>query len=75
MGHWLGLLMDSRTANNLTMAALRVMAALLALLFEQQGDNLQAIDGLTVSLSHEPHSEGMDVIYTSNGQPVGGEGI
>ena len=29
MGHWLGLLMDSRTANNLTMAALRVMAALL----------------------------------------------
>ena len=29
MGHWLGLLMDIRTANNLTMAALRVMAALL----------------------------------------------
>ncbi len=29
MGHWLGLLMDRLTANNLTMAALRVMAALL----------------------------------------------
>ena len=29
MGHWLGLLMDTTTANNLTMAALRVMAALL----------------------------------------------
>ena len=54
-----------------------VQSALLALLFEQQGDNLnlQAIDGLTVTLSHEPHSEGMDVIYTANGQPVGGEGI
>ena len=52
-----------------------VHSALLALLFEQQGDNLQAIDGLTVTLSHEPQSEGMDVIYTANGQPVGGEGI
>ena len=54
-----------------------VQSALLALLFEQQGDNLnlQAIDGLTVTLSHQPHSEGMDVIYTANGQPVGGEGI
>ena len=29
MGHWLGMLMDIRTANNLTMAALRVMSALL----------------------------------------------
>ena len=29
MGHWLGLLMDRVTANNITMAALRVMAALL----------------------------------------------
>ena len=50
-------------------------SALLALLFEQQGDNLHKVDGLTVTLSHQPHSEGMDVIYTSNGQPVGGEGI
>lgn len=52
-----------------------VQSALLALLFEQQGDNPHKVDGLTVSLSLEPHSEGMDVIYTSNGQPVGGEGI
>ena len=60
------------------MHAARLVAAhsaLLALLFEQQGDNLHKVDGLTVTLSHEPHSEGMDVIYTSNGQPVGGEGI
>ena len=52
-----------------------VHSALLALLFEQQGDNLHKVDGLTVTLSHEPHGEGMDVIYTANGQPVGGEGI
>jgi hypothetical protein len=60
------------------MHAARLVAAhsaLLALLFEQQGDKLHKVDGLTVSLSHEPHSEGMDVIYTANGQPVGGEGM
>ena len=52
-----------------------VQSALLALLFEQQGDNLHKVDGLAVTLSHQPHREGMDVIYTANGQPVGGEGI
>jgi len=52
-----------------------VQSALLALLFEQQGDNLHKVDGLTVTLSHQPHSEGMDVIYMANGHPVGGEGI
>ena len=52
-----------------------VQSALLALLFEQQREQIANVDGLTVTLSHEPHSEGMDVIYTSNGQPVGGEGI
>ena len=60
------------------MHAARLVAAhsaLLALLFEQQGDNLHKVDGLTITLSHEPHSEGMDVIYTANGLPVGGEGI
>ena len=60
------------------MHAARLVAAhsaLLALLSEQQGDNLHKVDGLTVTLSHEPHSEGMDVIYTANGLPVGGEGI
>ena len=49
-----------------------VQSALLALLFEQQGDNLHKVDGLTVSLTHEPETGGMDVIYTANGQPVGG---
>jgi len=52
-----------------------VHSALLALLFEQQGDNLQEVDGLTVTLIHEPHSEGLDVIYTFKGQPVAGEGM
>ena len=52
-----------------------VQSALLSLLFEQQGDNLLKFYVLTVTLSHQPHSEGMDVIYTANGQPVGGEGI
>lgn len=52
-----------------------VHSALLALLFEQQGDNLHKVDGLTVSLTHEPETCGMDVIYTANGQPVGGDGI
>lgn len=60
------------------MHAARLVAAhsaLLALLFEQQGDNIQAIDGITVSLSHEPSGDGMDVIYTAKGQPVAGEGL
>lgn len=52
-----------------------VQSALLALLFEQQGDNLHKVDGLTVSLTHEPETGGMDVIYTANGMPVGGEGV
>ena len=60
------------------MHAARLVAAhsaLLALLFEQQGDNLHKVDGVTVSLTHEPDTAGMDVIYTSNGLPVGGEGM
>jgi hypothetical protein len=52
-----------------------VHSALLALLHEQQGDNLQSVDGLTVTLSHEPQSEGLDVLYTFKGQPVAGEGM
>ena len=52
-----------------------VQSALLALLFEQQGDNLHKVDGLTVTLTNEPETSVMDVIYTVNGQPVGGEGI
>lgn len=60
------------------MHAARLVAAhsaLLTLLFEQQGDNLHKVDGLTVSLTYEPETSSMDVIYTANGQPVGGEGI
>lgn len=60
------------------MHAARLVAAhsaLLALLFEQQGDSFQQVDGITVSLTHEPDSSGLDVIYTSKGQPVAGEGM
>ncbi len=50
-------------------------SALLALLFEQQGDAFQAVDGVTVTLSHEPDGAGLDVIYTHKGQLVSGEGM
>ena len=60
------------------MHAARLVAAqsaLLALLIEQQGDNIARVDGVTVSLSASDEGAGLDVIYTANGQPVGGEGI
>lgn len=60
------------------MHAARLVAAhsaLLALLVDQQGESFQAVDGVTVTLSHEPEGMGLDVIYTSNGQPMAGEGI
>ena len=60
------------------MHAARLVAAqsaLLALLIEQQGDNIARVDGITVCLSHTEEGQGLDVIYTANGQPVGGEGI
>ena len=60
------------------MHAARLVAAqsaLLALLIEQQGDNIARVDGITVSLSHTEEGQGLDVIYTANGQPVAGEGI
>lgn len=50
-------------------------SALLALLYEQQGGNPLTVDGVTVTLTDAPDGEGLDVIYMSNGQPVGGEGI
>lgn len=59
------------------MHAARLVAAqsaLLALLIEQQGDNIENVDGVTVSVSFDGDSTGMDVIYTSNGRPVAGEG-
>lgn len=60
------------------MHAARLVAAqsaLLALLIEQQGDNIARVDGITVSLTHTEEAQGLDVIYTANGQPVGGEGM
>lgn len=60
------------------MHAARLVAAqsaLLALLIEQQGDNIARVDGVTVSLSTSDHGTGLDVIYTANGRPVVGEGM
>lgn len=60
------------------MHAARLVAAhsaLLALLVEQQGQHIPDLDGVTVSLSHGPEGENMDVIYTRNGLPLGGEGM
>ena len=59
------------------MHAARLVAAqsaLLALLIEQQGDNIEKVDGVTVTLAFDGESTGLDVIYTSNGRPVAGEG-
>lgn len=59
------------------MHAARLVAAqsaLLALLIEQQGDNIENVDGVTVTLAFDGESTGLDVIYTSNGRPVAGEG-
>ncbi len=59
------------------MHAARLVAAqsaLLALLIEQQGDNIEKVDGVTVTLAFDGESTGLDVIYTSNGLPVAGEG-
>ena len=49
-------------------------SALLALLIEQQGDNIENVDGVTATLAFDGESAGLDVIYTSNGRPVAGEG-
>lgn len=52
-----------------------VQSALLALLFEQQGEQITNVDGLTVTLSHDRDGSSLDVIYTANGSPVAGEGM
>jgi len=60
------------------MHAARLVAAqsaLLALLIEQQGDNIARVDGVTVSLFISDEGTGLDVIYTANCMPVGGEGV
>lgn len=59
------------------MHAARLVAAhsaLLALLIEQQGEQITTLDGVTVSLSHDQEGTSLDVIYTANGAPVAGEG-
>ena len=60
------------------MHAARLVAAqsaLLALLIEQQGDNIARVDGVSVTLAFDGETTGLDVIYTASGMPVGGEGI
>ncbi|TWG38197.1 hypothetical protein ATF69_2139 [Acidovorax delafieldii] len=59
------------------MHAARLVAAqsaLLALLIEQRGDHIENVDGVSVTLAFDGETTGLDVIYTSNGMPVGGEG-
>lgn len=59
------------------MHAARLVAAqsaLLALLIEQQGEQITPLNGITVSLSHDDEGTSLDVIYTANGAPVAGEG-
>ena len=60
------------------MHAARLVAAqsaLLALLVEQQYENPNPVDGITACLTHAEHGQSLDFTYTSNGLPVGGEGI
>lgn len=60
------------------MHAARLVAAqsaLLALLIEQQGDRIENVDGITVSVSLNEEGTDLGVLYTSNGMPVGGEGV
>ena len=60
------------------MHAARLVAAhsaLLALLIDQQGDQHEKLDGVSVTLSFDGDTTGLDVIYTANGRPVAGEGL
>ena len=59
------------------MHAARLVAAqsaLLSLLIEQQGEQLEKVDGVSVTLAYDGETTGLDVIYTANGRPVAGEG-
>ena len=44
------------------------------LLIEQQGDNIEKVDGVSVTLVFDGELTALDVVYTSNGRPVAGEG-
>lgn len=60
------------------MHAARLVAAqsaLLALLIEQQGEQLSKVDGVSVTLAYDGESTGLDIVYTENGLPVTGEGV
>lgn len=61
------------------MHAARLVAAesaLLALLVEANGEQEPEIDGLTASLTFHPTAgPGLDLVYTSKGRPVAGEGM
>jgi len=60
------------------MHAARLVAAqsaLLALLVEQQGEESAPIDGVAVTLSYDGNWTSLDVVYTSRGSMVLGEGI
>lgn len=60
------------------MHAARLVAAhsaLLALLIEQQGEQIGNVNGITVSLATDDDGPSMDVMYTANGSPVAGEGL
>lgn len=51
-------------------------SALLALLIDQQGENVAPIDGVTASFRSDPDMGfTFDVIYTAKGVPMAGEGI
>lgn len=52
-----------------------VQSALLALLSEQDGDNIHPVDGLAASLCRDVDGITLDLIYTHKGQPVAGEGM
>lgn len=61
------------------MHAARLVAAqsaLLALLTEQRSEQIEGLDGITVSLTHDAEmGVNLDVIYTDKGRPVTGEGV
>lgn len=61
------------------MHAARLVAAqsaLLALLMEQREEHAEIISGVTATLSWEFDLGGsLDLVYTSNGRPVAGEGM
>lgn len=50
-------------------------SALLALLMEMRAEQISAVDGVSVTLTLDDRAGDFQVVYTVNGQPVGGEGF